>query len=117
MSADYGIVNFTAVGDAASEWGMSGAGEARHVREQVGAVGVGVTRYQLNAGSRSGLGHRHAASEEIYVVLFGDGRAKVDGDVIPLRDGDVLRVAPGCVREFEAGAAGLELLAASRHEE
>jgi quercetin dioxygenase-like cupin family protein len=115
MSDRYGVINFTSVRDVAGEWGMAEAGEARHVREQVGAEGVGVTRYQLRAGCRIGFGHRHGVAEELYVVLFGDGRAKLDDDVIDLQDGDVLRVAPGCAREFEAGPAGLEILATGIH--
>jgi uncharacterized cupin superfamily protein len=115
MSDRFGVINFTSVRDVATEWGMADAGEARHVREQVGAVRVGVTRYQLRAGRRFGFGHRHFVAEELYVVLFGDGRAKLDDEVIDLQHGDVLRVAPGCFREFEAGPAGLEILATGMH--
>jgi mannose-6-phosphate isomerase-like protein (cupin superfamily) len=60
---------------------------------------------------RQGFGHKHDKAEEIYVVLSGSGRAKLDDDVIDLGTMDAIRVAPNVTRAFEAGSEGLELLA------
>jgi mannose-6-phosphate isomerase-like protein (cupin superfamily) len=48
--------------------------------------------------------------EEIYVVVAGSGRAKLDDEVIELSTRDVLRVAPAVVRSFEAGPEGLDVI-------
>jgi mannose-6-phosphate isomerase-like protein (cupin superfamily) len=56
------------------------------------------------------FGHRHGHQEEIYVIVAGSGRAKLDGDVIELGPWDALRVAPVVIRSFEAGPDGMDVL-------
>ncbi len=115
MTKDYGQINLEDAADVAEEWGLTDVADARYVREQVGAQTVGVTRFRMPPSRRFGFGHRHAAAEEMYVVLAGEGCAKLGDAVIPLRAGDVVRAAPSCVRSFESGPAGLELLATGAH--
>jgi len=55
--------------------------------------------------------HRDDKAEEIYVVLSGSGRIKLDDDVVELETMDAVRLAPSVVRALEAGPDGLELLA------
>ena len=55
-------------------------------------------------------GHRHREQEELYVVVAGSGRAKLDDDVIELEAWDALRVAPEVIRSFEAGPDGLDVI-------
>lgn len=90
-------------------------GEARYVREQLGAVHSGLTHYRLRPGRSQGWAHRHGLAEEIYVVLSGSGHVKVDDDRLELDPLDAVRIAPGSAREFEAGVEGLEVLAFGPH--
>ena len=115
MEHGYAQINFADVKDMNAEYGMQDVGEARYLREDVGAEHVGATLYRMNAGKRTGFGHRHEQVEELYVVLAGGGRMKVDDDLLELRPLDVVRVAPKSVRELEAGPDGLELLATGGH--
>jgi mannose-6-phosphate isomerase-like protein (cupin superfamily) len=55
-------------------------------------------------------GHSHQTQEEVYVVVRGSGRMKVDDDIVELRECDAVRVPPGSWRGYEAGPEGLELL-------
>jgi mannose-6-phosphate isomerase-like protein (cupin superfamily) len=55
-------------------------------------------------------GHSHQTQEEVYVVVRGSGRMKVDDDIVELREWDAVRVPPGSWRGYEAGPEGLELL-------
>jgi mannose-6-phosphate isomerase-like protein (cupin superfamily) len=48
--------------------------------------------------------------EEVYVVLCGSGRMKVDDEIVELKEWDAVRVAPGTWRGYEAGPEGLEIL-------
>ena len=61
-------------------------------------------------GYRFPYGHSHETQEEVYVVVRGGGRMKLDDEIIELRQGDAVRVPPGTWRGYEAGPDGLELL-------
>jgi mannose-6-phosphate isomerase-like protein (cupin superfamily) len=55
-------------------------------------------------------GHTHKRQEEVYVVLRGSGRMKLDDEIVELNQWDAVRVAPGTWRGYEAGSDGLEIL-------
>ena len=67
--------------------------------------------HRVHTGHRQAFAHRHNQAEEIYVVLDGAGRVKLDDDIVNLERLDAVRVAPGVIRQFEGGPDGLELLA------
>ena len=67
---------------------------------------IGLTHYRLRSGRSQGWAHRHGLVEEIYVVLSGNGRIKVDEDCFELQPLDAVRVAPGSAREMQAGGTG-----------
>jgi mannose-6-phosphate isomerase-like protein (cupin superfamily)/quinol monooxygenase YgiN len=90
-------------------------GEARYVRQQLGAAQTGLTHYRLRPGRNQGWAHRHRVAEEIYVVLSGSGRIKVDDERFELGPLDAVRVAPGSARELAADDDGLEVLAFGLH--
>ncbi len=115
MNNTYAKVNFDAVEDMNARYGMQDVGEARYLREDVGAETIGATLYRMRPGRRTGFGHRHEKVEELYVVLAGGGRIKIDDEIVELRPLDAVRVAPQAVRELEAGPDGLELLATGGH--
>jgi mannose-6-phosphate isomerase-like protein (cupin superfamily) len=115
MANRYSKINFGDVADMYAQYGMQEHGEARYLREDVEAQAIGVSLYKLRPGKRTGFAHRHKAVEEIYVVLSGSGRVKIDDELIELARHDVVRVVPEAVREFEAGSDGLELLATGEH--
>ena len=56
------------------------------------------------------FGHRHREQEEVYVIVGGSGRVKLDGEIVDVAERDVIRVAPRVMRAFEAGPDGLEVL-------
>jgi mannose-6-phosphate isomerase-like protein (cupin superfamily) len=61
-------------------------------------------------GYRFPYGHTHAKQEEVYVVVRGGGRMKVDDEIVELVQWDAVRVPPGTWRGYEAGPEGLENL-------
>ena len=46
-------------------------------------------------GYRFPYGHTHMKQEEVYVVLRGSGRMKLDDQIIELNQWDAVRVPPG----------------------
>jgi uncharacterized cupin superfamily protein len=44
---------------------------------------------------RFAYGHTHKKQEEVYVVLRGSGRMKLDDEIVELKEWDAVRVPPG----------------------
>ena len=84
----------------------SGGSRGRRLRSPE----LGVSRFTYEPGARMPWGHRHRVQEEVYVVVAGSGRAKLDDEVFELSEWDVLRVAPSVARSFEAGPEGLDVI-------
>jgi mannose-6-phosphate isomerase-like protein (cupin superfamily) len=70
----------------------------------------GLSYQRVPPGYRFPYGHTHRRQEEVYVVVRGGGRMKVDEEIIELREWDAVRVPPGAWRGYEAGPEGLEIL-------
>jgi mannose-6-phosphate isomerase-like protein (cupin superfamily) len=115
MPEGFTKVSLAAVDDAAPANGFADRWEARVARESLGAERTGVTLFRLLSGKRSPFTHRHTDAEEIYVVLSGSGRVKLDDKILEVRPLDSIRVAPATARAFEAGEEGLEFLAFGPH--
>ena len=115
MSEAFTKVSLDEVDDAAPANGFGDRWEARVAREALAAEGTGITLFRLRPGKRSPFSHRHTAAEEIYVVLTGSGRVKLDEDLVDIGPLDAIRVGPVTARAFEAGQDGLELLAFGPH--
>ena len=70
----------------------------------------GLAYQRVPPGYRFPYGHTHKTQEEVYVVVRGSGRMKIDDEIVELREWDAVRVPPGTWRGYEAGSEGLELL-------
>lgn len=107
--------NLRDVKDSAVDFGFSEIGEARFAMGDLGAQDTGLAYHKLNANKRQAFSHRHDEAEEVYVVLSGSGRLKLDDEVVEVGPLDAVRIAPQVERAFEAGADGLEYLAFGPH--
>jgi mannose-6-phosphate isomerase-like protein (cupin superfamily) len=105
------IKNLRDVKDSAPEFGMSETQEAHFASEELEAEKTGVSYHTVRPGKRQAFAHKHDEAEEIYVVLSGSGRIKLDDEVADVKALDAIRVAPKVMRAFEAGDEGLELVA------
>jgi mannose-6-phosphate isomerase-like protein (cupin superfamily) len=108
-------LNLDAVDDAAPANGFGDRWEARVARQALAAERTGVSFFRLLPGKRSPFTHRHTDAEEVYVVLGGSGRVKLDDELLDVGPLDCIRVAPTTARAFEAGPDGLEFLAFGAH--
>jgi mannose-6-phosphate isomerase-like protein (cupin superfamily) len=111
MPSPYTLKNLAEVADSAPKFGLAEVQQAHFANDELSAEGTGVSYHRLRPGKRQGFAHRHENAEEIYVVLAGSGRVKLDGEIVPIEKLDALRVAPQVIRGFEAGPDGLDLLA------
>ncbi len=113
----YSKKNLRDVQDMAAQHGISKTQEARFARADLAAEQTGINYLIVKSGQREAFAHRHRKAEEIYVVLAGSGRVKLDDELVELAPLDAVRVGPGVVRSFEAGPDGLEVLVFGPHVE
>ncbi len=106
----YAKTNLRQVEDSAAKHGVGATQEARFPRLELGAEQTGMNYLIVKPGMREAFAHRHRQAEEIYVVLTGSGRVKLDDELLELGPLDAVRVEPGTTRTFEAGPEGLEVL-------
>jgi mannose-6-phosphate isomerase-like protein (cupin superfamily) len=109
--------NLRDVEDSAVRFGLSDAQEARFARRDLAAEQTGVTHLVIKPERREAFAHKHRDAEEIYVVLAGSGRVKLDEEITELSKLDAVRVSPGTTRQLEAGPDGLEVLIVGAHVE
>jgi mannose-6-phosphate isomerase-like protein (cupin superfamily) len=117
VTTPYTVKQLTEVDDSAVKFGMGDVQEARFCQGDLDAQNTGVALYTLKPGKRQPFGHRHDKAEEVYVVIAGSGRIKLDDEVVDIAEHDAVRVAPGVMRSFEAGSDGMEMLAFGAHHE
>jgi quercetin dioxygenase-like cupin family protein len=67
--------------------------------KQLEAGSLGARLWRLAPGQAS-TRHRHREQEELYVLLEGSGRVRVDGELLTLAPLDTLLVEPGSVRQL-----------------
>lgn len=116
-AGDYTLINFQEIEDAAAQFG-SGGHQARFPTQELEAERTGIGHHRLEPGARQAIGHRHDEAEEVYVVIAGSGRVKLDDEILELTHLDAIRIAPPVIRSFEAGPDGMELLACGqRHDD
>jgi quercetin dioxygenase-like cupin family protein len=106
----YTVKNLMEIEDSAVAGGLSPDLEARFARKPLEAEQLGLSYQRFAPGYRSTFGHHHEDQEEVYVLLAGSGRLKLDDDVVELGPWDAVRIAREVTRAFEAGPEGAELI-------
>ena len=109
--SDYTHINLRDVEDQAPNFGLSPDLEARMARVPLGLENSGVTYLRIAPGFRIPFGHKHKQQEEVYVLVSGSARVKLEDEVRELKQWDAVRVHRDTFRGFEAGDDGAEFLA------
>jgi len=99
------------VEDQAPNFGLAPHLEARMARVALGMENGGLSYQRLAPNFRVPFGHRHNQQEEVYVVVGGSMRAKLEDEVVEMGPWDALRVHKETMRGFEAGPEGVEIIA------
>ena len=79
--------------------------------QAVGATGSELSFQTLVPGQDSGFLHTHKTHEELYIILKGEGQYQVDGEIFPVSEGTIIRVAPDGKRALKnTGSENLTML-------
>lgn len=90
-------------------------GETRFATRALDAEQTGLALFRLNPRKRQPFSHTHKEAEEVYLVLSGGGRLKLDDEVLEIGPRDAIRIAPAVERGIEAGDDGLEFIVFGPH--
>lgn len=103
--------NLREVENQAPRFGMPSELEARFARTPLGGESLGLSLFRLAPGFRIPFGHKHVGQEEVYVVVQGSGRIKVEDEIVPVARWDAIRFDKDTMRDVEAGPEGTEYVA------
>jgi len=107
VSTSFTHVNLKKIDDSSQHDGL----ESHFGRRHLDSEHLGVSYFRYAPGFRLETGHSHRVQEEVYVVIGGSARLKLDDEILAVGPLDAIRVAPGVFRGFEAGPDGLEVIA------
>ena len=117
MGNDSGIGSYTKVNlrrdveDMAPKFEMPEEMNARFARTPIEGETLGLSLMALDPDFRIPFAHKHEGQEEVYVVVHGSGRIKVEDEVVDLAEWDAIRIDKDTMRNVEAGPDGIEFLA------
>ena len=80
-------------------------------RVPLGLENSGLSYIRLAPGFRIPFGHRHKQQEEVYVLVNGSARIKIEDEVREMKQWDAVRLHRDTARGLEAGEEGAELIA------
>ena len=110
--ADYTKLNLKRdVEDMAPRFQLSPGLESRFARKPLELELSGLSYYKIAPDFRMPFGHRHEEQEEVYLVISGSARLKLDDDVLELEQWDAVRIPRSTMRNLEGGPEGAEVVA------
>jgi len=109
--SSYTKANLREVENQAPKFDMPDEMDARFARGAVDGKTLGLSLMRLAPGFRIPFGHKHENQEEVYVIVRGSARVKVEDEVVELGEWDAIRFDKDTMRNVEAGPDGVEYLA------
>jgi quercetin dioxygenase-like cupin family protein len=109
--AAYTVQNLKEIENQGVRFGMDeGDLQLRMAKDPLEAEHCGVSLVRLGPGWRTPWGHTHKTQEEVYILLTGSARMKIEDDVIELQPLTAVRISKEAMRAMEGGPDGAELL-------
>jgi mannose-6-phosphate isomerase-like protein (cupin superfamily) len=103
--------NLREVEDSAPKFKMPSEMEARFARTPIGGETLGLSLFTLAPNFRIPFGHKHVTQEEVYVIVRGSGRIRVEDEIVEVGPWDAVRFDKDTMRAVEAGPDGIEYVA------
>jgi mannose-6-phosphate isomerase-like protein (cupin superfamily) len=86
-------------------------GAVRFVRRELDLLAFGINWFEIPPNAD---GHRHneqeSGQEEVNVIVRGSGTYVIDGEEVPIREGNVFRFDPETTRGAKGGPEGLTMV-------
>jgi mannose-6-phosphate isomerase-like protein (cupin superfamily) len=109
--AGYTVKNLKEIENQGVNFGLDESDiEVRMAKDPLECTGCGVSYMKLGPGYRPPFGHAHKTQEEIYILVNGSARMKLEDEVVDMKPFTAVRVSPATTRGYEAGPEGAELI-------
>lgn len=109
--ADYTKLNLKGeVEDQAPKFELSPEMEYRPGRASLDLQNSGISFFGLAPNFRVPFGHTHNEQEEVYIVVEGTARLKLDDEIIELKPWDAVRISKETMRNLEGGPEGAKII-------
>jgi mannose-6-phosphate isomerase-like protein (cupin superfamily) len=110
--AGYTVQNLNEVQNQGENFGINPDElQLRMAKDPLECQNAGISLLRLGPGYRIPYGHKHKTQEEIYVLVNGEARMKIEDEVVDMKPMTAVRVDPGTMRGFEAGPEGADFIA------
>ena len=70
----------------------------------------GLSFLRIAPNYRMPFGHHHDQQEEVYVLVNGSARLKLDDEIVELEPWDAVRIHKDTMRNLEGGPDGAEII-------
>jgi mannose-6-phosphate isomerase-like protein (cupin superfamily) len=107
----YTRTNLREVENAAPKFQMPSEMQARFARTPIHGETLGLSLFTLEPNFRIPFGHKHESQEEVYVIVRGSGRIRVEDEIVEVGQWDAIRFDKDTMRAVEAGPDGIEYVA------
>ena len=109
--AGYTVQNLKEVENQGVKFGMDESDlEFRSAKVPLDCEHCGVSYLKIGSGWRVPWGHTHKTQEEIYILVNGSARMRIDDELVEMQPFTAVRVAKEAMRGYEAGPEGAELI-------
>ena len=98
------------VEDQAPNYDLSPQLEFRVAREPLETENAAISYLRVAPNYRLPFGHHHNEQEEVYVLVGGSARIRLDDEVLELRPLDAVRIHRETMRNLEGGPDGAEVI-------
>lgn len=82
---------------------IPGLGEIRgkqFLKDKLQFTGCEISVNSLPPGAAMPIYHQHQQNEEVYIFIQGQGQMQIDGEIVDVNEGSVVRIAPSGVRTW-----------------
>jgi len=80
------------------------------INELVSLTGSEISFNSMPPKTSMPFDHKHTKNEEVYIVLSGTGEFKIDDEIIPVKEGSIIRMAPNAIRTWRNTSEDTEMI-------
>ncbi len=107
---DYTIINLRELENMSPKYGHGEDMEARFATKPLQLKKSGLGFQKVLPGRTIPFKHKHAAQEEICIIVAGNGSIQLDDETVDVKTWDAVRIPPEVIRTVSAGPDGLEMI-------